>query len=197
MSKRVFDIVFSALGLIVLFPFLLLIWLAVLLEGGRPGLFLQQRVGRNGNPFHIVKFRTMTHRPGDEQGGFDAGNQCRVTKVGRFLRKTKLDELPQLWNVLKGEMALVGPRPEVQEWVDAYPEQWSRILTVRPGMTDPASILFRDEEERLARAADPRQAYSDEVLPRKLEIYRSYVGERSFLGDMRILIQTVWAVLKR
>jgi lipopolysaccharide/colanic/teichoic acid biosynthesis glycosyltransferase len=120
-----------------------------------------------------------------------------VTRVGKLLRKTKLDELPQLWNVLVGDMSLVGPRPEVRKWVEAYPDRWSKVLAVRPGITDPASIEFRNEEELLAAAPDPKTCYRDVILPRKLDLYEEYVETRSFWGDVGILLKTVWAVAGR
>jgi lipopolysaccharide/colanic/teichoic acid biosynthesis glycosyltransferase len=183
-------------GGIVLSPLLAILWLAVVAETGLPGLFRQRRVGRRGQDFTLLKFRSMTVRRGAEQGSFDAGNATRVTRVGRFLRKAKLDELPQLWNVLKGDMSLVGPRPEVRKWVEAYPERWAKVLIVRPGITDPASIEFRNEEELLARSPDPERTYREEILPRKLDLYERYVATRSFWRDVGILVRTVGAVVK-
>lgn len=139
----------------------------------------------------------MTNLAGAEKGSFDAGSSRRVTNVGRILRRTKMDELPQLWNVLKGDMSLVGPRPEVRKWVEVYPERWSEVLTVRPGITDPASIVFRHEEEILARSENPEAAYRDEILPRKLDLYQQYVRTRSFGGDLLILMKTLVALLRR
>jgi len=195
--KRFTDILVAAAGLILLGPTLALIWLAVALESGLPGLFRQRRVGRGSRDFTLFKFRSMTVRRGAEQGSFDAGSAARVTRVGRFLRKTKLDELPQLWNVLKGDMSLVGPRPEVRMWVEAYPERWAKVLTVRPGITDAASIEFRNEEELLARSTDPGRTYREVILPRKLDFYEQYVATRSFRADIGILLRTAWAVLGR
>jgi lipopolysaccharide/colanic/teichoic acid biosynthesis glycosyltransferase len=120
-----------------------------------------------------------------------------VTRVGKLLRKTKLDEFPQLWNVLVGDMSLVGPRPEVRKWVEAYPDRWAKVLAVRPGITDPASIEFRNEEELLAAAPNPETYYRKVILPRKLDLYEEYVETRSFWGDVGILLKTVWAVAGR
>jgi len=184
-------------GLVALSPLLGLLWLAVVVESGLPGLFRQRRVGRGGGEFVLLKFRTMTVNREAEKGAFEAGSSARVTGIGRFLRKTKLDELPQLWNVLVGDMSLVGPRPEVRKWVDAYPERWAKVLTVRPGITDPASIEFRHEEEILAKASDPELAYREEILPRKLDLYEQYVATQSFWRDVGILVRTVWAVAGR
>jgi lipopolysaccharide/colanic/teichoic acid biosynthesis glycosyltransferase len=195
--KRLLDIAGSAAGLLLLSPLLLAAWLAVVLGSGRPGFFRQSRVGRLGRDFTLWKFRTMTVRRGAENGSFDAGSVARVTPVGRFLRRWKLDELPQLWNVLRGEMSLVGPRPEVRKWVEAYPDLWAEVLVVRPGITDPASIEFRNEEEILSRSPDPEQTYRERILPRKLELYRGYVRSQSLRGDAAVLLRTVWAVVRR
>jgi len=137
----------------------------------------------------------MTVLKAVEQGAFDAGNTSRVTQVGRLLRKTKLDELPQLWNVLVGDMSLVGPRPEVRKWVEVYPERWARVHTIRPGITDPASIEFRNEEEILAAAENPEATYREVILSQKLALYIDYVDRHSFWGDLGILVKTVCVVL--
>lgn len=191
-----FDLVCAMVGLLMLSPLLAILWLAVVAETGLPGLFRQRRVGRGGHDFTLLKFRSMTVWRGTEQGTFDAGSTIRVTRAGHFLRKTKLDELPQLWNVLVGDMSLVGPRPEVRKWVETYPERWAKILSVRPGITDPASIEFRNEEELLAAAADPETLYRDVILPRKLDLYDQYVTTHTFRNDVGILFKTVRAVLK-
>jgi lipopolysaccharide/colanic/teichoic acid biosynthesis glycosyltransferase len=195
--KRVVDFISAALGLIILLPFLLIIIVLVCLTSPGPAFFRQLRVGRYGRNFIMMKFRTMTALQGTEKGSFEVGSNVRVTSMGRVLRKTKLDELPQLWNVLKGDMALVGPRPEVRRWVDAYPDHWKRILTIRPGMTDPGSIEFRNEEDILAAQSDPEAYYRNVILPRKLALYEKYVQTRSFWGDFRILLRTVRAVVAR
>lgn len=195
--KRVVDFVFSACGLIVLLPVIAVVAVMVRLASPGPVIFRQFRVGRNGCSFNMLKFRTMTVLQDAEKGSFEAGSSARVTRIGRVLRKTKLDELPQLWNVLKGDMALVGPRPEVRKWVDAYPHHWDRILTVRPGITDPGAIVFRNEEDILATQADPEMYYRNVILPRKLDLYKEYVQTRSFWGDLWILLRTVWAVIAK
>lgn len=193
--KRLIDLGGALAGLVVLSPLLGLLWLAVVAESGLPGFFRQQRAGCRGRYFSLLKFRSMAVRRGTEQGSFDVGSAARVTRVGAFLRKTKLDELPQLWNVLRGDMALVGPRPEVRKWVEAYPERWAKVLNVRPGISDPASIEFRNEEELLAKSPDPERAYREVILPRKLDLYEEYVRTRTFWGDVGILLRTVWAVV--
>ncbi|MDD4736893.1 MAG: sugar transferase [Kiritimatiellae bacterium] len=194
--KRTIDYFCALIGGIILLPLLLLLWICVVLEGGLPGIFRQQRVGRSGRDFTLYKFRTMGVRPGAEQGSFDAGRVARVTRVGRILRKCKLDELPQFWNVLKGDMALVGPRPEVRKWVDVYPERWAAILSVRPGITDPAAIIYRNEEELLANADDPERMYLEDVLPHKLDLYEEYIKNQSVLEDIKILVRTFCAIIR-
>jgi lipopolysaccharide/colanic/teichoic acid biosynthesis glycosyltransferase len=193
--KRLFDLAGALAGLLILCPLLLALGAAIWITSGLPAFFRQSRVGRRGRDFRLLKFRSMTVLEGAEQGRFDAGTRRRVTPIGRFLRKTKLDELPQLWNVFRGDMSLVGPRPEVRKWVEAYPKRWAFVHTVRPGITDPASIRFRNEEEVLAQSPDPEATYRDVILPQKLSLYEEYVRTRSFGGDIRILLQTVLAVV--
>lgn len=192
--KRAFDIVFSLLGLVALAPALAAVALASLLTSGRPVIFAQERVGLNGRPFSLKKFRTMTRRPGAEAGVFEPGSRLRVTPFGRPLRASKVDELPQLWNVLKGEMSLVGPRPEIGTWVAVYPERWRRVLSVKPGLTDPASVVYRDEEEILARSPDPDRTYREVILPHKLDLYEGYVEGRTFWGDLGLILETLGRV---
>jgi lipopolysaccharide/colanic/teichoic acid biosynthesis glycosyltransferase len=195
--KRVVDFVLSAFGLVALSPLFLIIAVIVRLTSLGPAFFRQLRVGLKGRNFILLKFRTMTVLQDAEKGSFDAGSSVRVTRIGRVLRKTKLDELPQLWNVLKGDMALVGPRPEVRKWVNVYADHWDRILTVRPGITDPGAIEFKNEEDILAAQSDPETYYRNVILPHKLDLYEEYVQTRSFWGDLRILLRTVWTVIAR
>lgn len=194
-AKRAMDIFLAGFGLVVAFVILLFIGLSVWLFSGGPIFFRQTRVGWRGRDFTLFKFRTMAIQSGTEKGSFEAGRQHRITPIGRVLRRTKLDELPQLWNVLRGDMSLVGPRPEVRKWVEVYPERWAKVLEVRPGITDPASIQFRHEEEFLARSVNPEQTYRDVVLPQKLDLYEAYVRQQSFFGDLAILGKTAWVVL--
>ena len=193
--KRCFDIAMSGASLLLLTPLLMTLAIVVALTSRGGPFFRQVRVGRHRRSFRILKFRTMTVRPDAADGTFDAGDRSRVTSVGRFLRKTKLDELPQLWNVLVGDMSLVGPRPEVPAWTEVHRARWDRVLSVRPGLTDPASLMFRHEEELLAAAENPETTYRDEILPRKLELAERYIRDRSFLGDLTLLSATAWAVL--
>lgn len=194
--KRIFDIVASFFGLFILSPLLILCSLIIVLGDGFPVFFRQVRVGRKGQSFWLLKFRTMSVQIGTEKGTFDAGSSARVTRVGSILRRTKLDELPQLWNVLKGDMSFVGPRPEVRKWVDTYPEHWAIVLHVRPGITDRASMLFRNEEEILAASNHPEETYKNVILPQKLKLYEEYVRTQSFWGDIKIIFQTLWALFK-
>jgi len=193
--KRLFDIVFSLVMILVLSPLIVLLGVLVVMADGWPAVFVQQRVGRYGKPFKLYKFRSMRTLKGTEKGSFDAGDASRVTPIGRFMRKTKFDELPQLFNVLMGSMSMVGPRPEVQKWVDVYPERWKYVLTVRPGITDNASIEFRNEEEILANSSDPQLTYQNDILPRKLSLYEDYVRNAGLFGDIKIIVKTLVAVL--
>ena len=195
MSKRLLDLTISALALLVLLPFLALIALLVGITSPGGPFVRQVRIGRDRHPFRVVKFRSMTVRRGSEEGSFDAGDTARVTKVGRLLRRTKLDELPQLWNVLVGDMSLVGPRPEIPAWTEVHRERWDVVLSVRPGITDPASIEFRDEESILAASADPEACYRDEILPRKLALSEAYVRDRSLAGDLAVVLRTLAAIV--
>ncbi len=192
MAKRMFDLLASLLGLLLLAPLLALIAFAIKLDSRGPVFYRQQRVGRHGVPFRIHKFRTMTH---DERGAgpqITVGADARITRVGTVLRRHKLDELPQLIDVLQGTMSLVGPRPEVPRYVALYPpELRTRVLSVRPGITDLASITFRNESELLARAADPEREYVQVVMPRKLALAASYADAPSLAQDLRILWRTL------
>jgi len=192
--KRLVDLGVAATALVLLSPLLIAIAGAVAATSRGGPFFRQVRVGRDRRPFRLVKFRSMTVRAGSEDGSFDAGDGSRVTRIGRFLRRTKLDELPQLWNVLVGEMSLVGPRPEVPAWTEVHRDRWDLVLSIRPGITDPASIAFRDEESILAASPDPEACYRDEILPRKLDLAAEYVRHRSLLGDLGILVRTLAAL---
>jgi lipopolysaccharide/colanic/teichoic acid biosynthesis glycosyltransferase len=195
--KRFIDFHISIFGLVALSPLLLIAWLSVTCTSGLPGIFRHARVGVGGKAFTLYKFRTMHTLCGMERGAFEAGSDARVTRIGKILRKTKIDELPQLWNVVRGDMSLVGPRPEVQKWVNIYPAWWAKVLTVRPGITDNASIEFRHEEEILAASNEPEKTYRDEILPRKLTLYESYVENHSIAGDFDIILKTLAALFPR
>lgn len=198
MSKRLFDWVMSTLGLLLLAPALLLIALLVKLDSPGPVFFRQERVGRHGKPFHIHKFRTMRHEPAGQGLQITVGADNRITRAGGFLRSTKLDELAQLIDVWVGDMSLVGPRPEVPRYVAHYPAGLrEKILSVRPGITDIASIEYRDESHVLARAADPEYAYIHEVMPHKLALAASYVDQASVWTDIKLIVRTILAILSK
>jgi lipopolysaccharide/colanic/teichoic acid biosynthesis glycosyltransferase len=196
MPKRSFDLGMSALALLFCGPLLVICGLLVVLLSGRPIIFKQVRIGQNGRPFRLYKFRTMSVLKGTEKGAFDLGRAVRVTPIGRYLRRWKWDELPQLWNVVRGEMSIVGPRPEVGSWVAVQPERWKRILTARPGLTDPASIEFRHEEKMLNAQSDPEIFYKESILPRKLDLYERYVDGQSVAEDFFIILRTVRALFQ-
>lgn len=188
--KRLVDIVLSVFGLLVLWPLGLLVAIGIKWTSPGPVFFRQDRLGRAGAIFQITKFRTMTvHAPGSGCQ-VTAGGDPRITPFGAFLRHTKLDELPQLLNVLAGDMSFVGPRPEVPEFAALYPLAYDRILKVRPGITHPATLIFRREEEILAQATDPRKFYTDTVLPQKLAAYEARL-EQSLAHDIRTIIETI------
>ena len=195
MLKRLFDFSLSLFGLIVLLPALFIISIGVVLTSKGGVLFSHRRVGRNEVDFYIYKFRTM-HANTDETSELTLGNlDPRITRFGRFLRKYKLDELPQLINVLIGDMSFVGPRPEVRKYVNSYTEEQLALLSVRPGITDYASIEYADEGEILGKASDPEKEYLEVVLPRKLELGLKYVNERSFFTDISIILRTLGRLL--
>lgn len=191
MAKRVVDLLLSLLGLLVLLPWLALIALAIRLTSPGPVLFRQSRVGRDLKRFDILKFRTMVVDAEWLGLPLTAGKDPRITTIGQVLRKTKLDELPQLINVLKGDMSLVGPRPEVPKYVEMFKEEFARVLVVRPGITDLASIRYRDESEILEKSDDPEQTYIDELLPDKLRLADEYVRRSSLRLDFWVIGRTI------
>lgn len=192
MVKRAFDLIASAAGLLLLAPLLLAIALWVRLDSPGPALFRQERIGRAGRPFRICKFRTMVADAPSRGLQITTGRDPRITRAGDFLRRTKLDELPQLLNVLTGEMSLVGPRPEVPRYVALYPSATRAVvLSVRPGLTDEAAIRYADESSLLATAPDPEKTYVEDILPKKLALYEEYVARRSFAGDLALIFRTL------
>ncbi|MGC4078250.1 MAG: sugar transferase [Rubrivivax sp.] len=196
MTKRLFDLVGAAVALLLLSPLLLAAALAVKLDSPGPVFFRQQRVGRGGVPFRIHKFRTM--REGAPGLQITVGDDPRITRVGRWLRRTRIDELPQFIDVLQGTMSLVGPRPEVPRYVEFYPpELRERVLSVRPGITDPVSLAYADESELLARAADPEREYVEVLLPRKLQAAAAYAERATLWTDLGVLLRSVGVLLGR
>jgi lipopolysaccharide/colanic/teichoic acid biosynthesis glycosyltransferase len=197
MAKRIFDIVTAILGLIILLPIFLLIAALIRIDSKGPVFFLQQRIGKDGIPFLLFKFRTM--HVGSEQGtAITVGNRDpRITRVGYYLRKIKLDEVPQLINVVKGEMSFVGPRPEVKKFVDLYTPEQRKVLEVVPGMTDYASILFRNENELLAGKSDPIVYYIEHIMPKKLQMNLEYVNDNNVWIDLKIIVRTLLVIFRK
>jgi lipopolysaccharide/colanic/teichoic acid biosynthesis glycosyltransferase len=194
--KRAFDIFGSALGLVALSPLLAGVAVAIKLDSRGPVLYKGARVGINGRRFNILKFRTMVANAEASGGSTTPEDDPRVTAVGRFLRGNKLDELPQLWNVLIGEMSFVGPRPQVQWAVDLYTPEERLVLSVRPGITDYASLRFANEGEILKGSKDPDRDYMEKIHPEKMRLSLEYVRSRSFTGDLSIIAQTLGAVIR-
>jgi lipopolysaccharide/colanic/teichoic acid biosynthesis glycosyltransferase len=192
MTKRLFDITAATVGLILLSPIFLLTAAMIKMTSRGPVFFRQQRVGRNFQLFHVLKFRTMVPEAPQLGGALTAGRDPRITPIGHLLRKTKIDELPQLINVLKGEMSFVGPRPEVARYVEMYREAYEHLLTVRPGITDPASLKYRHEAELLGRSSDPERTYKEEILPDKIALAREYIERSSLWLDLKVIFQTLF-----
>lgn len=193
--KRIMDVLVAGAGLIFTAPLFLMAAIAVKFDSKGPIFFCQERIGRHCRPFRILKFRSMVVEAPKQGGLLTAGGDPRITRVGRILRQAKLDELPQLINVLRGDMSLVGPRPEVRRYVDLFPREFETILSVRPGITDWASIRYRHESALLARADNPEAEYVRVILPDKLRLARQYVAHQSTLVDLKIIAQTLATVL--
>jgi lipopolysaccharide/colanic/teichoic acid biosynthesis glycosyltransferase len=195
-AKRLEDIVIAAIGIVVLAPVFVVVAITIRLEDGGPVFYRQVRIGRAGKPFEIDKFRSMTPAPKGVGSSLTIAGDPRVTRVGAFLRRAKLDELPQLFNVLQGEMSLVGPRPEAPDLMLHYTRsQRAVMVSVRPGMTDYASVLLRDESELLARAPDPARFYRERIMPLKCELCARYLRDLGPLTDMRIVLATIWSII--
>lgn len=194
--KRFLDIILSAAGLFLFFPAFLIIAILIKMDTRGPVFFIHQRVGRNFKPFSLYKFRTMIDKAQELGPQITSGSDSRITRVGKLLRKTKLDELPQLWNVFKGDMSFVGPRPEVSKYIEMFRDEYIEILKVKPGITDYAAIEFRDEENVLKRFKNPEEGYIKEVLPTKIDLYKKYLRERGLLTDMKLIFLTLWKISK-
>jgi len=193
---RLCDIVFSAIGLLLLSPLFLIVYVLIRCESKGGGFYCQQRVGKDGRMFGLYKFRSM--RTGSDKKGLITvgGHDSRITRMGYFIRKYKIDELPQLWNVLKGDMSLVGPRPEVKKYVDLYTEEQRRVLSVRPGITDYASIEYVDENEILGNAEDPDRVYVEEIMPAKVKLNMRYIENRNLNEYFKIIGLTFINILR-
>lgn len=188
---RLFDILFSTIGLLLLSPLFLIIYIIIIIESKGGGFYSQTRVGKNGIPFAIYKFRSM-RTDADKHGLITVGGRDpRITRIGYYIRKYKIDELPQLWNVLVGDMSLVGPRPEVQKYVDLYTEEQRKVLSVRPGITDYASIEYVDENILLAKSDDPDRTYVEVVMPAKIVLNMKYINNKSLKEYFKIIFLTL------
>jgi len=197
MIKRLFDIVFSLIGIIILLPVFFIISVLIIIDSGGGIFYLQIRVGKNNKDFKLFKFRTM--KTGSEKKGLlTVGNKdSRITRAGLWLRNYKLDELPQLFNVLAGDMSLVGPRPEVRKYVELYSPEQMKVLSVKPGITDNASIEYADENELLSAHSEPEKFYISEVMPAKLHINLKYIANQSLAEDFKIILKTFFRILKK
>ncbi len=194
MMKRLFDLFFSAVGLALLFPLFLCVSIVILLDSHGPVFFRQKRMGRGLHPFSIYKFRTMVEHAALKGPLITIDGNKRVTRIGKILRKTKIDEMPQLINVFKGEMSLVGPRPEVEKYALLYKEDYQEILRARPGVTDMASILFRDEETLLQHQDNPEAYYEQVLLPKKILLAKEYLKKSSILYDVQLIFLTFFRI---
>lgn len=194
--KRIFDVIASGLGLVVLSPLFLILSVWIKLDSKGPVFYRQVRVGLHNKDFRIFKFRSM--RVGADKGSLVTigGRDPRITRSGYFIRKFKFDELPQLINVFVGDMSLVGPRPEVRHYVDYWTDEQMHVLDVRPGITDPASIKFRNENELMEQAEDPEKYYIEVIMQEKLKLYLEYVQNQSFWGDIGLIFKTFWVIVK-
>lgn len=195
-AKRMFDLFFSLIGIIITIPIFILVSIMIKLTSKGPIIFKQERVGKNKKIFYIYKFRTMTDcddRASDRQ--VTVINDQRITRIGRILRKYKIDELPQLYNVLKGDMSFVGPRPEVKKYVKFYEEEYDEILKIKPGITDLASIEYIDENTIISKYSDPEKVYIEEVLPKKLMLNKRYIEEMSIKNDILLILKTIKKII--
>lgn len=196
MLKRIFDIFFSFIGLAILLPFFIIIGLLLVIDSPGGVFYKQARVGKNNIDFYLFKFRSM--RTGADKKGLltVGGRDSRITRMGYFIRKYKIDELPQLLNVFLGDMSLVGPRPEVRKYVDLYNEKQKQVLSVKPGITDYASIEYSNENELLGKVENPEQVYIDEIMPAKLKLNLKYIEEQGISTDLKIIFKTIGKIIK-
>ncbi|MCX8044135.1 MAG: sugar transferase [Desulfobacterota bacterium] len=194
-GKKVIDFFIAAVGLLILSPLLFIIGLFIKVSDGGPIFFFQQRIGKNFKKFRLIKFRTMVVNAEKLGPAITRGEDPRITKIGRVLRYYKLDELPQLINVLKGDMSIVGPRPEVEKYVNHFRDKYKRILSIKPGITDYAALEYRNEEDILKKYGDANDGYIRDVLPNKIALYEKYLEEMSLLTDMKIICKTLWRII--
>jgi len=194
--KRIFDTFFAAVGLFLLCPLFGVVAILIKADSTGPIFFRQERMGQFGQPFKIYKFRTMVIDAERRGPLVSTEDDSRITRVGRFLRRTKIDELPQLINVLQGKMSIVGPRPEVPKYVAVYPEKYRDILRVRPGITDFASLEFKDENELLRGVENAEEVYLTDILPKKIELYEQYIEEQSIVTDLSLIFKTLYKIFR-
>lgn len=193
---RLFDILFSALGLVVLSPLLVIVYVAIISESRGGGFYRQERTGRYGKPFKLLKFRSM-YTDADKHGLITVGgHDCRITRTGYFIRKYKIDELPQLINVIRGEMSLVGPRPEVKKYTDLYTDEQRKVLSVRPGITDYASIKYVDENEILGASDNPERTYIEQIMPDKIKLNMIFIRKNGITEYFKIIFLTFANIIK-
>lgn len=195
-AKRAADIIVASIGLLLFSPLLMIAAAAILVCDGKPVFYRQKRIGYMGSTFSIRKLRTMVNKAELYGGQITIGNDPRVTRTGRILRRLKVDELPQLINVLLGEMSLVGPRPEVPKYVALYTPEQRKVLNIMPGITDPASIKYRNENEILAQTIDPEESYVNKIMPEKININTQYAAEATMWTDLLIIVRTIWLLIK-
>jgi lipopolysaccharide/colanic/teichoic acid biosynthesis glycosyltransferase len=194
MLKRIFDVVFSLLGILILLPFMLVIALIINIESEGGFFYFQRRVGKNNIDFKLIKFRTM-FVGAENKGLLTVGsNDSRISRTGKIIRKIKLDELPQLFNVLIGNMSIVGPRPEVRKYVNLYNEEQKKVLSVRPGLTDYASIEYINENDILAKSSEPEKTYIEKIMPHKLELNLKYINQQNLFIDLKIILKTIFKI---
>ncbi len=194
--KRIFDFISSFIGLILLSPLFIIVALLIKAEDKGSVFFRQERVGQNGKTFKIYKFRTMVENAEKLGAQVTKEDDPRITKIGRILRKYKIDELPQLINVIKGDMSLVGPRPEVEKYVEIFKEDYKEILKVKPGITDYASLEYKDENKLLKGSKNPEKIYIEKILPEKIKYYKRYIKDISFITDIKLIFKTIWGIFK-
>jgi len=190
-GKRLFDFICATVGFAIISPFLVLVAILIKLDSKGPVFFFQQRMGKDGKIFRLIKFRSMYVDTKKEKEGFTPGDSSRITRIGKIIRKTKIDELPELINVIKGDMSLVGPRPEVPKYRRFYSGKYREVLKLRPGITDLASIKYRNEEEILEKNDDPEKTYTEVILPDKLELALEYKKKMSFSTDLKMIFSTI------
>jgi lipopolysaccharide/colanic/teichoic acid biosynthesis glycosyltransferase len=195
-GKRIFDLVFALPALLILSPLFIVIAISIKMEDGGPVFFIQKRMGQNFTIMNFIKFRTMIEDAAKKGLQITSLKDPRITRVGKFLRKYKLDELPQFINVIRGEISIVGPRPEVEKYVMIFKKEYASILKIKPGITDFAALYYRDEEEVLNKHPDPHQAYIEKIMPEKISLYHKYMQEISFFTDVKIIAGTTWSMFR-